>query len=97
MEESRISIQRTIDAYGDCVTAYYARGHHDPDDFLSTLEEEEERTGNAFKVRKTYMRQTPVAPGSDYVISFWLNEVEGPARGAYPVTMIDSEDTLFIG
>ena len=97
METSHIVIQRTIDAYGDCVNAYYARGHHDPDDFLATLEEEEERTGNAFHVRQTYMRRTPVSPNSGYSIDFWLNEVDGPARGAYPVTMIDAEDTLFIG
>lgn len=97
VEASRISIQRTIDAYGDCVTAYYAKGHVDPEEFISTLEDEEERTGNVLSVRKTYMRKTPVAPGSDYVIDFWINEVDGPARGAYPVTMIDSEDTLFMG
>ena len=97
MEKSRISIQRTISACGDFVNAYYTRGHVEPEAFLDALDYEEQRQGSNFHVRHTYMRQTPVAPGSDYVIDFWLNEVDGPARGAYPVTMIDAEDTLFIG
>ncbi|MFT6550527.1 MAG: hypothetical protein ACJA1I_000555 [Zhongshania marina] len=68
----------------DITQTYFVRGHVDFSVLSKLVEAEEEMHHSFEKMKHSYLRARPDSTGE---YSTWYDEVDGPARGAFPVTM----------
>lgn len=81
---------RTLYEYEGGFMGYYAKGHHDADEFLEEVADYIREFGSEAVgsldpryVRREYWRNVPLDGG------YTIQVAKGPGRGAYPVTVIE--------